>query len=172
MKKFLLCFCLLWLLAISGSALAQTGEVDNGYWLNGGQMMHLRNGQLEPLKEPVVLPNGLTLLPNGDLVTREGIRRNLQQGQAIDVSGRILFPQTQRNGSVILVPRSAYIVERDPGRVRHRKAARPTPNRSSEMMRQDNVRPPARNAPPGNMRQGRGGPPPGKAPASNRGRIR
>jgi hypothetical protein len=125
MKRLITSVCLFWLLGFSGIAYAQEGEVNNGYWLNGGRMMQVRNGELVPLADRVALPNGLTLLPNGELVTRAGVRRNLQPGQAIDASGRILFPQTQRNGSVILVPRSAYIVDRDPGMVRNRQAARP-----------------------------------------------
>ena len=129
MKKWILSFFLLALL-LAGPAQAQTAEVKDGYWLHEGRIMLLRNGQLEALTEQVALPNGLTLLPNGELVTRQGVRRSLQQGQAIDASGRVLFPQSQRNGSVILVPRSAYIRERDPGlaarqRVADRPAARP-----------------------------------------------
>jgi hypothetical protein len=166
MKKWMISFCLLWLLAISGGALAQSGEVNNGYWLNGGRIKHLHNGILEPLTEQAVLPNGLTLLPNGDLVTREGVRRNLQPGQAIDASGRILFPQTQRNGSVILVPRSAYIIERDPGMSRLRPAARPRG-------------PAAGYYPPGGPPAGpvpgyyrKAGPPAGKGSGNYRGRVR
>jgi hypothetical protein len=180
MKQLISSFCLLWLLVISGSAFAQTGEVNNGYWLNGGRIMELRNGTLEPLNEQVVLPNGLTLLPNGDLVTREGVRRNLQQGQAIDATGRILFPQNQRDGSVILVPRSAYIIDRDPGLVRHRNAGRPSVQAREDFRRPGNPNDPApgmyrRSGPPASPPPGmyrRSGPPAGKAPGQYRGRIR
>jgi hypothetical protein len=124
MKKWMVSFFVLALL-LASNARAQTTDVKDGYWLHEGRIMLLRNGELLPLTEQVALPNGLTLLPNGELVTRQGVRRNLQQGQAIDASGRILFPQTQPNGTVILVPRSAYIQERDPGQARHREAGRP-----------------------------------------------
>ncbi|MGV3505267.1 MAG: DUF6799 domain-containing protein [Adhaeribacter sp.] len=124
MKKWIFSFLLL-VLSLAAPAQAQTEEVQDGYWLHEGRIMQLRKGQLEPLTEQVALPNGLTLLPNGELVTRQGVRRSLQQGQAIDDSGRILFPQTQRNGTVILVPRSAYIPDRDPGQGRQRVAGRP-----------------------------------------------
>jgi hypothetical protein len=126
MNKLILSLSLLWLLGFSTNVFGQTEEVENGYWLNEGRVMHLRNGQLLLLKEGVLLPNGLTLLTNGTLVTREGVRRSLQEGQAIDSSGRILFPQTQRNGSVVLVPRRAYILERDPGMMRSKKAGPPS----------------------------------------------
>ena len=166
MKKWISSFCLLWLLAFSASAFAQTAEVRDGYWLNGGQIMQLRNGTLEPLTEQVVLPNGLTLLPNGDLVTREGVRRNLRPGQAIDASGRILFPQTQRNGSVVLVPRSAYIADRDPGVARHQKAGRPT-------VQPQGYRPKS-GAPAGRppVMSRKSGPPAGKAPGQFRKRVK
>lgn len=128
--------------------------------------MQLRNGTLEPLTEQVVLPNGLTLLPNGDLVTREGVRRNLRPGQAIDASGRILFPQTQRNGSVVLVPRSAYIADRDPGVARHRTAGRPA-------VQPQGYRPKS-GAPAGRppVMSRKSGPPAGKAPGHYRNRIK
>jgi hypothetical protein len=190
MKKWIISFCLLWLVGMAGPASAQSGEVNNGYWLNGGQIMHLRDGALVPLTEQAVLPNGLTLLPNGDLVTRDGVRRNLQSGQAIDASGRILYPQTQRNGSVVLVPRSAYVVERDPGLVRPRRAARPS-GPVPGFSRQGDSEPgknrqagPSLGRGPGSFRQvgpspgrGRGsfrpaGPAPGRGPGSFRGRIR
>lgn len=124
MKKWMVSFLVLALL-LAGNVRAQTTEVRDGYWLHEGRIMLLHKGQLSPLTEQVTLPNGLTLLPSGELVTRQGVRRSLQQGQAIDASGRILFPQTQPNGTVILVPRSAYIQDRDPGQVRQRQAARP-----------------------------------------------
>lgn len=88
-------------------------------------MLLLRNGQLIPLKEPVVLPGGMTLFTNGAVLTREGVRRHLQEGQAIDASGRILFPQALPDGSVILVPRQNYIMDRDPGLSKDRKAGPP-----------------------------------------------
>ena len=121
-------------LLLAAPAQAQTEEVKDGYWLHEGRIMLLRNGELQPLTEQVALPNGLTLMPNGELVTRQGVRRSLQQGQAIDASGRILFPQSQRNGSVILVPRSAYIPDRDPGLARQRVAGRPAarPQRNNQ----------------------------------------
>jgi hypothetical protein len=98
MKKWMVSFFVLALL-LASNARAQTTDVKDGYWLHEGRIMLLRNGELLPLTEQVALPNGLTLLPNGELVTRQGVRRNLQQGQAIDASGRILFPQTQPNGT-------------------------------------------------------------------------
>jgi hypothetical protein len=174
MKKLMISFCLLGLLLWAGSASGQSEEVNNGYWLNGGQVMELRQGELAPLTERLVLPNGLTLFPNGDLVTREGVRRSLQSGQAIDAFGRILFPQTQRDGSVVLVPRRAYIMERDPGLLRQRKAARPS-NPTPGYYRQRGA--PAGPAPgfyrkagpPAGRPIGR---PPGQVPGNARGRIR
>ncbi|MGV3639398.1 MAG: DUF6799 domain-containing protein [Adhaeribacter sp.] len=148
MKKWIFSFLLL-ALALAAPAQAQTEEVEDGFWLHEGRILQLRKGQLEPLTEQITLPNGLTLLPNGELVTRQGVRRSLQQGQAIDASGRILYPQTQRNGSVLLVPRGAYIPDRDPGQARQRTAVRPS------------ARPPANN-PQGQSRYRSN--PPGQAP--------
>ncbi len=91
------------LLGIISTAFSQS--VKHGYLRHSGQMYEIKNGKTYALNNDVKLNNGSTVLRNGTVINQNGTRRNMSDGEAVDVLGQILYPQTEQNGDVILVPR-------------------------------------------------------------------
>ncbi|MBT9394561.1 hypothetical protein KLP40_15425 [Hymenobacter sp. NST-14] len=85
------------LLATEATALAQTSaapapaQLKDGAFRRNGKVYRLQAGQQFPLTVPLRFDNGLTLRPDGIMVSKSGIRQLLENGKAINNQGDVVL---------------------------------------------------------------------------------
>ncbi|UYZ61798.1 DUF6799 domain-containing protein [Hymenobacter weizhouensis] len=76
------------------SALAQqttpAPRLKDGVYRRSGKLLRLQGGRVTPLTQPLALGNGFTVYPNGTLVGPKGGRRQLANGQAVNLQGHVV----------------------------------------------------------------------------------
>ena len=87
------------LLAAEATAVAQTtpsatpatAQIKDGAFRSNGKVFRLQAGQTSPLSAPVRFANGLTLRPDGIMVSKNGTRQLLENGKAVNMQGDIVI---------------------------------------------------------------------------------
>lgn len=80
---------------LSGTAQAQTKSkldvsvIKDCVMMTDGKMMQLKNGQLTPIKKPVILANGTKIKRNGKCIFPDGKRIRMVEGNCMDDSGKL-----------------------------------------------------------------------------------
>ena len=80
---------------LSGTAKAQTKSkldvsvIKDCVMMTDGKMMQLKNGQLTPIKKPVILANGTKIKRNGKCIFPDGKRIRMVEGNCMDDSGKL-----------------------------------------------------------------------------------
>lgn len=105
------------LLATARPTLAQVPNND-GFQRRNGQMQVVRNGQPRPMTRDAHLPTGVTVTKDGFVVSPDGRRTELREGQGCDLRGRPVAVRTASNGTLALgeaeAPRATVVAnERD-----------------------------------------------------------
>ena len=95
---------------------------NDGFQRRNGQMQVLRNGQARPMTRDAHLPTGTTITKDGFIVSPDGQRTELREGQGCDLRGRPVAVLTAANGTLAL----AAPVAARPAAV----GPRPAPSRS------------------------------------------
>jgi len=67
----------------SGTAINQ-----DGYFLQNGRVMMFRNGTSSQLTNETTLSNGTRIMADGTVISRDGTRSMLREGQRLDLEGR------------------------------------------------------------------------------------
>ena len=89
------------LLITSWPTLAQQLRND-GFQRRNGQMQVVRNGQPRPMTRDAHLPTGATVTKDGFVVSAEGRRTELREGQGCDLRGRPVAVLTAADGTLAL----------------------------------------------------------------------
>ncbi|WP_426060096.1 DUF6799 domain-containing protein [Hymenobacter sp. B1770] len=84
------------------TALAQKAGSNDGFQRRDGQMYVLRNGQLRPMTRDAHLPTGATVTKDGFVVSADGTRTELREGQGCDLRGRPVAVRLIPDGSLVL----------------------------------------------------------------------
>lgn len=63
----------------------------DGAFRRNGKVFRLRAGQATPLTSAMRFSNGLTLQPNGTLISKSGGRRQLAEGRAVNMQGDVVI---------------------------------------------------------------------------------
>lgn len=85
------------LLTTEATALAQTSsapsasQLKDGAFRRDGKVYRLQAGQQFPLTVPLRFDNGLTLRPDGIMVSKSGTRQLLENGKAINKQGDVVI---------------------------------------------------------------------------------
>ena len=92
MRHFTFAGCVAGLLLAATSAFAQapTSSLKDGVYRKGGLTMRLQAGQSSRLSAPVKMSNGLTIRPDGIMVSKDGTRQILEEGKAVNMQGQIV----------------------------------------------------------------------------------
>ncbi|GAA4001142.1 hypothetical protein GCM10022408_10410 [Hymenobacter fastidiosus] len=69
---------------------ARPAALKDGVYRKGGVIMRLQAGQSSRLSAPFKLDNGLVVRPDGIMVERDGTRRILEEGKAVNLQGQIV----------------------------------------------------------------------------------
>lgn len=93
---------LLCALGASFSSHAQQPINNDGFQRRNGQMLVVRNGQPRPMTRDVHLPTGATVTKDGFVVTPDGHRAELREGQGCDLRGRTVSVLTAADGRLAL----------------------------------------------------------------------
>ncbi|OON68358.1 DUF6799 domain-containing protein [Hymenobacter sp. CRA2] len=72
---------------------------DDGFLRRNGTTYLVRHGQLRPLMREVHLPNGRTVTPEGFVLSADGQRTALAEGQGCDLRGVPVSGRQQSNGA-------------------------------------------------------------------------
>ncbi|SFP74252.1 DUF6799 domain-containing protein [Hymenobacter arizonensis] len=88
----------------SPPAQAQKHGSNDGFQRRDGQMYVVRNGQLRPMTRDVHLPTGATVTKDGFVVSPDGTRTELREGQGCDLRGRPVAVRLVPDGSLVLGP--------------------------------------------------------------------
>lgn len=88
-----------WLLAAEATVVAQTvppattpsPTIKDGAFRSNGRVFQLQAGQSSPLSAPMRFANGLTLRPDGIMVSKSGVRQLLENGKAVNMQGDIVI---------------------------------------------------------------------------------
>ena len=89
------------LLATARLTLAQVPKND-GFQRRNGQMQVVRNGQPRPMTHDAHLPTGVVVTKDGFVVSLDGRRTELREGQGCDLRGRLVAVRTAANGTLAL----------------------------------------------------------------------
>ncbi|TGD78270.1 DUF6799 domain-containing protein [Hymenobacter wooponensis] len=97
LPRLLFCGSLLLAAATSNRAAAQsinstvpTVDLKDGAYRRNGLVMRLQAGQASRLSAPMQFDNGLTLRPDGIMVSKNGTRQLLEEGKALNMQGQIV----------------------------------------------------------------------------------
>lgn len=66
-------------------------NLENGLSMRNGKVMSSENGTLRMLNKDTVLPNGLKIKANGTVITKDGSKFTMNEGQFIDASGNLFL---------------------------------------------------------------------------------
>jgi hypothetical protein len=91
------------LLSLTTPAAAQQSNND-GFHRRNGQMHVLRNGQLRPMTRNSRLPTGVLVTKDGFLVSPNGRRTELHEGQGCDLKGNVVAVASAASGGLVLAP--------------------------------------------------------------------
>ncbi|SHI30091.1 hypothetical protein SAMN02745146_0438 [Hymenobacter daecheongensis DSM 21074] len=69
---------------------ARATSLKDGVYRKGGLTMRLQAGQTSRLSAPVTMANGLTIRPDGIMVSKDGTRQILEEGKAVNMQGQIV----------------------------------------------------------------------------------
>ncbi|TGE05232.1 DUF6799 domain-containing protein [Hymenobacter fodinae] len=72
------------------STTAPTVDLKDGAYRRNGLVMRLQAGQASRLSAPMQFENGLTLRPDGIMVSKDGTRQLLGEGKALNMQGQIV----------------------------------------------------------------------------------
>jgi len=92
--KLLFTSLCLGLFLLSGTANAQSSKLNVSVikdccMMTEGKMMQLKNGQLTPIKKPVILANGTKIKRNGKCILPDGTKIRMVEGNCMDNSGKL-----------------------------------------------------------------------------------
>ncbi|GEP51921.1 hypothetical protein FNO01nite_25930 [Flavobacterium noncentrifugens] len=92
--KLLFTSLCLGLFLLSGTAHAQSSKLNVSVikdccMMTEGKMMQLKNGQLTPIKKPVILANGTKVKRNGKCILPDGTKIRMVEGNCMDNSGKL-----------------------------------------------------------------------------------
>ena len=95
--RLLFCSSLVLATATANQVVAQasttaipTVELKDGAYRRNGVVMRLQAGQASRLSAPMQFDNGLTLRPDGIMVSKNGTRQLLEEGRALNMQGQIV----------------------------------------------------------------------------------
>ena len=111
----LLLFMLIWktgalalLCALGSVATSHAQQPGNdGFQRHNGQMQVVRNGHARPMTRDVHLPTGATVTKDGFVVTADGRRTELREGQGCNLRGQSVAVRTASDGRLALAPAAA-----------------------------------------------------------------
>ena len=87
-----LCFGMLLLSANAGAqtqSKLNVSVIKDCVMMTEGKMMQLKNGQLTPIKKPLILANGTKIKRNGKCILPDGTRIRMVEGNCMDNSGKV-----------------------------------------------------------------------------------
>lgn len=92
--KLLFTSLCLGLFLLSATAHAQASKLNVSVikdccMMTEGKMMQLKNGQLTPIKKPVILANGTKIKRNGKCILPDGTKIRMVEGNCMDNSGKL-----------------------------------------------------------------------------------
>ncbi|WP_426490211.1 DUF6799 domain-containing protein [Hymenobacter sp. 102] len=99
-SRVLLLSCLFGAVAISGvqaqaqpnsTKVAAAALLKDGAFRRNGKTFRLQAGQAFPLSAPLRFANGLTLRPDGIMVSKNGTRQLLENGKAVNMQGDVVL---------------------------------------------------------------------------------
>jgi hypothetical protein len=95
-SRVLLLCCLFGAAAMSGAQTQPTpataaAQLKDGAFRRNGKTFRLQAGQAFPLSAPLRFTNGLTLRPDGIMVSKNGIRQLLENGKAVNLQGDVVL---------------------------------------------------------------------------------
>ena len=93
MRHFTLAGCVAGLLLLAAPSSAQTTPaptLKDGVYRKNGLTMRLQAGQSSRLSAPVKMGNGLTIRPDGIMVSKDGTRQILEEGKAVNLQGQVV----------------------------------------------------------------------------------
>lgn len=88
------------------SASVAQAQTNDGFQRRDGTMYLVRNGEARPMTRDARLPNGRLITRDGFVVTREGQRTELKDGQGCTLLGEAVAVTTQPNGRLLLAGRA------------------------------------------------------------------
>ena len=71
----------------------------DGITISGSDVLVTRNGLTEKLREEITLPNGMRVLPNGSIITRNGGTATLRPTQILTFDGRFMDAPVRETAS-------------------------------------------------------------------------
>lgn len=77
--------------APAAAAPAAAAQIKDGAFRSNGKVFRLQAGQVSPLSAPLRFANGLTLRPDGIMVSKNGTRQLLENGKAVNMQGEIVI---------------------------------------------------------------------------------
>lgn len=95
------------LLALGRPAHAQQVANNDGFQRRNGQMQVVRNGQARPMTRDAHLPTGALVTKDGFVVSTDGRRTELREGQGCDLRGRPVAVRTAPDGTLALASPAA-----------------------------------------------------------------
>ncbi|MCC3152287.1 hypothetical protein Q3A66_03400 [Hymenobacter sp. BT770] len=90
------------MLALSLPGRAQQPRNNDGFLRRNGQMEVVRNGQPRPMTRDARLPTGAVVTKDGFIVSPDGQRTELRDGQGCDLRGRPVKVLTTASGALAL----------------------------------------------------------------------
>lgn len=75
----------------SPAAAPATTQIKDGAFRSNGKVFRLQAGQTAPLSAPLRFANGLTLRPDGIMVSKNGLRQLLENGKAVNMQGDVVI---------------------------------------------------------------------------------
>ncbi|WP_400190473.1 DUF6799 domain-containing protein [Hymenobacter sp. B81] len=92
--------------ALAGPHRARAQQLSNdGFQRRNGQMHVLRNGQLRPMTRDARLPTGAVVTKDGFVVSQQGRRTELREGQGCDLRGNVVAVVPAAGGLALAAPR-------------------------------------------------------------------
>lgn len=70
---------------------ASAAQIKDGAFRRAGKLYQLRAGQTTLLTTPMRFPNGLTLRPDGIMISKNGSRQLLENGKAVNMQGDVVL---------------------------------------------------------------------------------
>ena len=70
--------------------MAKKAMMKDGYIMKNGRMMVVKNGMTMRMEKAIMMPNGSTVKPNGELTTKDGKKTMLKNGAIVDKDGMVI----------------------------------------------------------------------------------
>ena len=78
----------------------------DGVIMQNGKMMQVKNGQLTSMDQDLTLTNGTKVKSDGTCVKKDGTKMTLNEGQHLDMSGKVTNMSKNKDDNMYLVPDS------------------------------------------------------------------